>query len=359
MTQQKPRIIWMMEETFANTKPSDWTKVRALEEELVHLVGNNDFHHEIIDPLQCLPETVRQLRGKDFSSIIDLTGWMTPALSELFPKTPIENGFTLSRVRVVSSPSLETTGYMVSIPPQELERKKQEFDLSHPLIMDDVSFTGWTSRKTMELWGIAPETVTHSFLIGNTGMLGEKPGAVKMLRSLGCKTAFGFPIQTPQDDGWHMKDLQDHPNLESALRLALSFQEKVRQAKDGEGLAKRFFSDQRVIEVLFPQFLSSDQIRQMHTDGKFIMLNGGVVDANETHAKNPFLWSSPYFVNHIDVPKTVQNINRVISVLTELQRLSSDPEGRQEATQGLRLEAQKAVSLHAREGNGIRGERMI
>src|SRR3989338_64637 len=120
------RIVWMMDETIANTRPSNWQKVRELEGALINNIGNPAFRHEIVDPMPCLRELVRQLQSEQFSSVFDLTGWLTPAMQELFPNTPIENRFSLSRVRVVSSPQLETTGYRVSLSPEEIEEAKKK-----------------------------------------------------------------------------------------------------------------------------------------------------------------------------------------------------------------------------------------
>lgn len=349
----------MMDETIANTHPSNWQKVRELEGDLINSIGNPAFRHEVVDPIPCLREMTRQLQGKEFSSVIDLTGWLTPAIRELFPSTPIENRFSLSRVRVVSSPNLATTGYRVSMPPSEIEEVRTVMDLRKTLILDDVSFSGWTSRKTMDILGVNPEDVTHAFLIANTGDLGKDPGAVPMLESIGSKVILGKEIKTPQDDGWHLKDLHQNPNLEQSFILSLLFQEAVGKHGLDSDIAQKFFEHETVIGTVFPDHVTSEQIRNLMGEGRFILKDGNVINGNEVHARNPFLWASPYFQEHIDINKTLQNKDKVVSILSELRALTSDPEGRREASLELRREVQRMKAFRSVEGQFGRGRERI
>ncbi len=347
-----------MDETIANARPSNWQRVRQLEGELIGAIGNPTFQHDLIDPIPCLDEIVNQLKRKNFSSILDLTGWLTPAMQELFPNTPIENGFSLSRVRVVSSPKLETSGYKINMLPEEIERAKRNLDLSHPLIVDDVSFSGWTSRKTMDIWELPPEQTTHAFLIANTGDLGPEPGAVPMLRSLGSEVIFGHELTTPTDDGWHLKDLHQNPNLDQAFILALLFQEAVKRDGMESDLVQKFFTHDTVIKTVFPDHLTSSQIKDLLQEGRFILRNGNVIDGDEIHARNPFLWASPYFQEHVDIGQILTDKDHVISLLNELRTLTTDPEGKIEA--GLELQREvKRFQLNNPEGQFVRGKERL
>lgn len=352
------RIVWMMDETIANAHPDNWQRVRDLEGELIAKIGSPKFKHEIVDPLPCLREISQQLQQQQFSCVLDLTGWLSPAMQELFPYTPVENGFSLSRVRVVSSPKLETTGYVISMSPEEIGEMRQRVDMSRPLIVDDVSFSGWTSRKTMGILGIQPETATHAFLIANTGDLGSEPGAVPMLESMGSKVIFGHELKTPQDDGWHLKDLHQNPRLEQAFVLALLFQEAVGRDGIESPLAQRFFSHDTVINTVFPDHLTSEQIRGLIQDGKFILRNGNVVDGDEIHARNPFLWASPYFQEHVDVEGIFTHKDEIVSILGELRSLTTDPEGKREASLELRREIQAMKKTSVEGQSGGRRERL-
>lgn len=352
------RVVWMMDETIANAKPSNWQKVKQLESELIKTIGNPSFRHELIDPIPCLRNVVSKLSESNFSCVIDLTGWLTPAMQELFPNTPIENKFSLSRVRVVSSPELETSGYRISLFPEEIEKRKRELDLSRPLIVDDVSFSGWTSRKTMDLWGIAPKQTTHAFLIANTGNLGPALGAVPMLQSLGSNVIFGHELTTPDDDGWHLKDLHQNPNIEQAFILALLFQEAVKRDGNESALVQSFFTHETVIKTVFPDHLTSSQIRNLMHEGRFSIRNGNIINGNEIHARNPFLWASPYFQKHVDIGQILSNKDHVISLLDELKTLTTDPEGKVEASLELQREV-KRVQLNNPEGQFLRGKERL
>lgn len=338
-TSQKPRIVWMMDETIAQTHPSDWKRVTDLEIELVKAIGNPEFNHQVVSPLECLPNMACRLRKGNFSCIFDLAGWLTPSLREMFPNTRIVDEFSMSRVRMVSSPTLETTGYVVSMTPEEIAVNSRSLDLSRPLIVDDVSFSGWTSRKTMEMWGLNPESTSHAFLIANTGNFGEgKPGAVKMLEGLGGRVVFGHELRTPIEDGWHLKDLHRNRNLEQAFVLSLLFQEMV--AKNGieSDLAQSFFTHETVIRTIFPDHLSSNQIKDLEKEGKFIVLNGHCIEGGAIHARNPFLWASPYFQQHIATEALLSRKDLILETLGELRLLTSDPEAVLEASSELRRE---------------------
>jgi hypothetical protein len=353
------RIVWMMDETIAHARPANWQRVRELEGALINGIGNPEFKHDIVDPIPCLREMARQLQHEQFSSIVDLTGWLTPAMQELFPNTPIENRFSLSRVRVVSSPKLETTGYKVSMFPEEIEEVRQAMDMTRPLILDDVSFSGWTSRKTMDILGVDPEATTHAFLIANTGNLGSDPGAVPMLESMGSRVIFGHELKTPQDDGWHLKDLHQNPNLDQAFILALLFQETIRKNGTESELAQQFFGHETVIRTLFPDHLTSGQIKELMQEGRFVLKNGNVIEGDEIHARNPFLWASPAFQEHVDINRILANKDEVISILGELRSLTTDPEGKREASLELQREIQRMRTFHTIEGQFSGGKERL
>lgn len=343
------KIIWMIDETIAQTNPVNWETVCGLENDLIRLIGKSDLQHEIVHPIDCLRNLSFKIRKEEFSCIFDLTGWLTPALNELFPFTPIENRFRLSRVRMVSSPELKTTGYTVSLSPKMISMIKHTLNIKKPLIIDDVSFSGWTSRKTMELWGLAPVNTSHAFLIANTGSFGLKPGAVKMLESLGSKIFFGFELHTPEEDGWHLKDLHQNQNLEQSFILALIFQEVIREGGFNSPLAQKIFSLKTFLKTLFPDSFSTVEIKELINQNRFVLLNENCLENEAIHAKNPFLWASPYFQEHLDIEMVIGNRASVIKILRQLQELTRDPEAIKEA--GLELKREmKALKSPKLEG---------
>lgn len=346
MNERKTTINWMMDETIAHTKPSNWSHVRQMEAELVQIIGNSNFNHRVIDPIPCLNEMSKKLMGQRFSSIIDLTGWLTPAMAELFPETPIENRFSLSRFRVVSSPKLETTGYKVSHEPDDITRMHQDMDLRRPLVIDDVSFSGWTSKKTVETLKLDSENTTHAFLIANTGPLGPDPSAVSLLESMGSRVVFGHELKVPFDDGWHLKDLHQHPNLPQSLVLSLLFQEAIKNRGPKSETVEDFFKHQTVLDILFPEKVKSDQVDELVKKGQFVLKDFKLLTPGNIHARNPFLWASIGFHDHIDIERIIEKKERVLELLQILKYLTSKPEDVKLAALGLKraIENLKKVS---------------
>lgn len=340
------RIVWMLDESIAHSKPSDWGRIVALEEKLVDLIGNPKFKHELPNPIEGLVKVTRELRGEKFTTVIDLTGWLSPSLRDLFPNTSVVNEFSLSRVRVASSPNLETSGYTTTMSRDEIEKTKRNLNLETPLIIDDTTFTGWTSGKTMELWGIEPQNATHAFLIANTGKLGKKqkesdpeppPGAVELLQSMGSRVIFGHELTTPNEDGWHLKDLHQHPKLAEAVGLGLQVLQLIEENGPDSEIVKSALNREDVMDVLFPERLTTDEINQMTAEGKFIPSGKIDLHVNELiHTKNPLLWASRYFREHIDLQRVIDNQSVIIGVLAELHSLTEDPEALTESSHELR-----------------------
>ena len=334
----------MLDETLISSRPSNWEDVAVLAAELVSLIGSPSFHHEIVEPVSCLTNVANKLRGKRFSCIFDLTGWLSLAAKELFPDTQIVEEFSLSRIRQVSSPKLETTGYLLSMSIPEINQARQSLDLTRPLVIDDVSFSGRTGLATMRLWGLGPEKTTHAFLIANTGNFGERnEGAVGLLTGLGSEVVSGFDIKTPKDDGWHLKDLHQNPNLEQAFVLAIAYQEIIKQKGKESEAANNFFSLETVKQVLFPDQLTSEGIIRLSQEGRFLLLSHQLTNNQEIHAKNPFLWASPYFHEHIDIDRVLENQCRITGILSNLHRLTSNPEGKREAVRELQAEVRDKI----------------
>ena len=355
MDNKLKRIVWMIDESVAHSRPADWEKVGILEAQLIQKIGSKQLEHTLPSPIDGLKRIVDQLKDSRFTAVIDLTGWLTPALRELFPETAIVNNFSLSRVRVVSSPKLETTGYTSTMASDERRRLMRELDLGRTLVVDDVTFTGWTSLKTMELWELNPETTTHAFLIANTGMLDPENGvrgAVGELEAAGSHVIWGHELTTPQDDGWHLKDLHQREDIGRAFDLAVEFQKTILSAGENSEAVASFITDEQNLRVLFPERLTSAQVFSLVSDGKFILKNKNseklLVNGN-IHARNPFLWPSKYFREHIDLASVIANRDDIVSILSELRTLTSDPEAKIEA--GLELRNVVRNRLSSVEGN--------
>ena len=358
MSDTKPKIHWMLDESLAHSKPSEWGRVISLEKKLVDLIASPKFEHVLPNPVDGLTKIFHDLKDQKFTTVMDLTGWLFPSLKDLFPNTATFEGFSLSRVRVISSPNLETSGYTVSMSPTEISNTKLGLNMEKTLIVDDTTFTGWTSLKTMELWRLDPKNTTHAFLIANTGMLNPEhgvKGAVKELQSHGSNVILGHELTTPQDDGWHLKDLHQHKNLVKAFELGLDILQLIdTEGHESENL-KGMLKNEIVLNTIFPNRLSTNEINQMISEGKFIP--SGKVDLKIDgliHTKNPLLWASRYFMEHIDLQKVIDNKTEISQILGELHTLTEDPEAKSEAAIELRnIVRRETLSLEGTSQYGI------
>ena len=220
------------------------------------------------------------------------------------------------------------------------------------LIVDDTTFTGWTNLKTMELWGLEPKMTTHSFLIANTGMLDEKNcvfGAVKNLEACGSRVIFGHELSTPGDDGWHLKDLHQHQNLSEAFDMGLSLLELMEiEGPDSESF-KLALQKESTLSTIFPNRFSPSQIKTMINEGRFISSGKVNLDQNDlVHTKNPLLWASRYFKEHIDLYNVIDHRDEIKDILFELKTLTNDPEARSEGANELKNITQRHTMV---EGN--------
>lgn len=359
MENQTKRIFWMMDEVIGQTNPRDWSRTRALGNTLIKKIGNTNYRHEIADPVEGLITLAQKLSGQEFSCILDLTGWLTPSMKDLFPNTPTVDSFSLSRVRLVSSPKLETTGYVASMSLEDIQRGKNNLNLEKPLIVDDTAFSGWTARKTMELWGINPKKATHAFLMANTGSLGNQKGGVNVLKDLGSNVFYALEIHSPEDDSWHIKDLCQAEDLNRSIELSLFFKKKLDENGLDSNAVRDFFADPEVARALFPERLSSEQIANLIKEGKFLPKDEATLNDRDIHSRNPFLWASPYFQEHIDMNSLTINKDEVVSILSELNLLINDPEGKTEAGMEFRKEIRQVSKKFNMEGHFHRGSEKL
>ncbi len=355
MDNKPKRIFWLLDEVIAETNPIYWEQVRAVSREIIAKIGSPDIEHHIVDPIESFNRIAKQLDGSRFTCVLDLAGWLTPSLRALLPNTEVVDAFSLSRVRVVSSPKLETTGYVVSMSQQEIDEKRNEVDLTRTLIVDDTSFSGWTSRKTMDLWGIDPSTTTHAFLMANTGMLGDNKGAVDSLKDLGGKVIFDLDIKSPEDDSWHIKDLYQSKHLKKAVDLSLEFKHILDEYGLDSEIAKQFLNNEEVTFILFPEKLTSEQIQALTDEKRFIFSNNAVLHEGEIHSRNPFLWASPYFQAHVDMDKLGANRGEILYDLQRLSNFAGHSEGKREASFGLRRELRRSMMGNGTENPSRRG----
>lgn len=333
------KIIWMADESLGNSDPQTWDTILTQQRELIALIGKEEFAHEVLDPRICWKNLVRQISGQEFTTIIDLSGMFGKALQILFPNSALIAEFHISRVRDISAEGLPTTGHVSSLSIDQLRHRKQQLDLSRVLIVDDTSFSGASSEIAMQFWGLTPEQTAHAFLLGNTGEFpsgeGAKPGAVQRLQGKGSQVFIGHEIKTPEEDGWHLKDLVDHSNIDKALRTCLI------QGKQDE-------------QVLLGQSFTTEEILAMVEEGRMMLTQqpkeGGI------HARNPFLWATEGIWEHVDKEKVRAHFGQVLPLLLSIQSLTTTPEGKIKAREGFERETMILLQNMKIEGSMTRKE---
>lgn len=340
------RIVWMSDEIIAQTSPKNWKHVMDKSRILFNIIGNKQFNHDVVAPQEHISIIANKLIRDHFSVIVDLTGgWMSESLKNIFPSTPIFTDLHISRVRTVSRPELPTSGHILSLSHEELESHKRSFDFTKPLILDDVSFSGFSSDVAMQTLSLKPDNTTHAFFIINEG----NPGAKQLLESKGSRIIFGHTLNTSEgDDGWHIKDITHHPHLEQTLGVVPIIQEL--HEKNGNGFHNAtihdIFQTKAFQQLIFPNKLSSADLQDLHEKGKFIPKKDCNFSESELHSTNPNLFCSPYFLHHIDPLQIRENLSEITTILMEIRDLSSDKEMIRESTH----EMNRIVS-HAVEGN--------
>lgn len=227
-----------------------------------------------------------------------------PALKE----TPQWHGLHFSRIRRTDDGSLDTTGHTVSMSAAQIREALSHHDTSSLLLMDDTSFSGTTNalaeRMLKEAFLENEGAITHGFLIANEGSLG--PGIQGAIGRLGLVLA-GHRMSTPRDDGWHIFDIVQHPDLERHLENL----QRALHCPEHEG-------------ELFANSVSSSDLRRLQSEEKFVAnqeeING------EWHIKNPQPLPRIVAAGHVKPIKNWHDENEVFDTLLRMGKIINGEE---------------------------------
>ena len=269
------RILWFQDGVKFTTPISKWGRIDALTQNLINAVGNRDFDHVVIDPIFCAQKLFQQINLQDYSCIIDLSGFFGEIIKRTFPQVSIANNFRLSRMRMVSSPRLDGSGFLISLNKQQVKNLKDNIDLSKPLFLDDVAWSGRTIAEATRLLGINPELLTVGLLAANMGTFGEgKPGASQILKEEGIRVVTGNEILTPQDDGFHLSDFIGFDVNENVFDDLLRIWTIKEEMQNLSGEARRNAENEiRTLllankTALFPKAISSEEMKALQQEGR-------------------------------------------------------------------------------------------
>lgn len=269
------RILWFQDGVKLNTPMSKWNRIDTLTQDLVEMAGNRDFGHVVIDPISCAEKLFKQIDMNDYSCIVDLSGFFGKVIKETFPNVSVVNNFHLSRIRTVSSPRLDGSGFFVSLGSEEIASLKSTINLSKPLFLDDVAWSGRTIVEVIKILGVNPKLSTVGLLVVNRGTFGEgKPGAFDILREKGIQVLTGDEVLTPQDDGFHLADFFNFIPDENVFDDILRIWEKRAEMQNLSSETRRNRENEiRTLlvnnkDALFPKAISSEEMKLLQQEGR-------------------------------------------------------------------------------------------
>lgn len=326
----KQRIIWFQDGVKLRNPPSKWGLIDVLTKRLISLIGNEASDHIILDPEKAIQELFKQLNLKEFSSVIDMTGLLKERVKHFSEDIQITNVLHLSRVRVASSPKMDGGGFVTSLTPTQIENLKMTLDLSRPLFLDDVSWSGRTAVITAKILSAKVECSTFGFLAVNCGDFGEgKPGAKQLLENMGGNVVGGHAITTPWDDGFHLIDFFNSPLIDRSdvFDIVIKIQElRERVTQSDENEKKSIEKEVKNIletgrELLFPNSWDTSTMIQIQGEGRLLASRGFNKDA--FFCINPLNWLMPSFSRRIKVDTLSRNKYEIIETLAELRSITN------------------------------------
>lgn len=330
---QKQRILWFQDGVKMKSPRQVWDKIDGLNNKLIDITKADDFEHGFIRPEVCAENLFNQINPREFTAIVDLSGMFGDFLRQTHPGISVVDTFRLSRIRVVSSPRLDGVGFIMSLSQDQVRKITESTDLSHPLFLDDVSWSGRTVVEAAKVLGAELNNSTFGFLSANIGTFGEgKPGAIQLLEHAGGKTFVGFPVETPRDDGFHLADFFNNPfigdqetfdtiiGIQKLRELATKADPPTKKQLDSE--IRRILVEHR--NILFPNSISSEEMQQLQNQGKLIIREG--INRNAFFGTNPLNWLMPSFSKRVQVGRLEENKGEITNVLRELKALAVDNE---------------------------------
>lgn len=313
------RILWFQDGVKLRTPQETWGYIDMLTERLTSLTGNMGFENIIVDPSEPARNLFEQINPDNFSCILDLSGSFNSRIREIFPNVPVTSDFHLSRVRVVSSPRLDGSGFLVSLDSNSLLKLRRNFDMRRPLVLDDVAWSGRTILEALRLLGLNPESTTVGLLAANEGNFGEgKPGARELLEKQGLRVISGNSVRTPQDDGFHLADFFNIEPTDETFDVILEIQ-KAREEKK-EDLVRRLLGENR--RAIFPSSIPTAEVKRLEADGRFVSLGG--ISRDSFFDINPPNWIMPSFSKRTNWEILERNKRDIISVLRELRGITRE-----------------------------------
>ncbi|QQG44002.1 MAG: hypothetical protein HYW86_04020 [Candidatus Roizmanbacteria bacterium] len=326
---ENQKIVWFQDGVKLKAPKSQWEKIDSLNRQLINLAGHPSFDHQIIEPVECVRNLFSQINFHQHSVIIDLSGMFGEDLKKTFPRLPVVDNFRLSRVRVITSPRLDGVGHLITLNSKELAELKNSADLSHPLFIDDICWSGRTALDAVKIIGADLSNTTFGFLTLNRGNFGESvPCPVQIFEQSGAKVLNGIAVHTPQDDGFHLADFFENPSTSNpdVFGIIIRIQELRERAATSDETAKKTLEAEikglllENREVLFPSSRSTQEMKELQAEGRLIA-NGGI-NKNSFFDINPPNWLMPSFSRRVNSQMLRNSKAEITDVIRELKSIT-------------------------------------
>jgi len=334
------RILWFQDGLKFTTPQNKWRDIDVLTNQLITLAGNPNFEHVLIDPVEAAQRLFQQINLRNYSCIVDLSGFFKNGIQSILKDVPVISAFRLSRMRIASSPRLDGSGFLVSMGTNEVTRIKDDFDLSRPLFLDDVAWSGRTIDEAIKILQVSPESAEVGLLAINIGTFGDnKPGAFRILEDKGITVISGVEIASPEDDGFHLMDFVCFKDPETTFDIILSIQDKREAIRKGLDKKQNETEIRALLtenaSLLFPNNLfTTDQVQTLQTEGRVVNTSG--ISRDSLFTTNPPNWLMPSFSSRTDSTKLRENRIGIIETLTAFKGIikESDLELKQKMIEG-------------------------
>ncbi len=341
---EKERIFWFNDGLCLNSPPQNWGEIHIWSQNLVTHLDDGNRTHVIVNPLDTIEGIFQFIEKIDPTVVVDLTGSLKNALENFLPSSKVLSDFHISRIRKVNSPKLDGVGFLLSHSPKEMQTIKDDFDFSSPLLIDDVVWSGRTILVASDSLSLTRQDTSIATFCMNKGNFGGNPGAFELLKSKGFKSIFsGVDVFTPEDDGFHTKDLIKPKNILNmdSFETIIRIQELREQ---GELLQRKVLIELETRLELLAQnqavspdnILASEELKKLIAEGKMVAPGG--VPKDSLFAINPTAWLMPSLSKRLSANVLRRNKDAIIAAVSMLSNLSENNEVVRESTNEIQTE---------------------
>ncbi len=317
----KQRILWFQDSLKLKTPEHKHGGIDAWSLQLIDTAGNKEFDHVLVDPIENIDHLKTNLDLKEFSVAIDLSGSIGTNLVDA--QVPLLTDIHASRMRNVVSERMDGIGNLFSKPIPSMKAQIEHADTSHPLLLDDVCWSGRTFEAVIEKLGLVPELTTVACLVANAGTFGETVrGGKQRLEQNGARVVSALDVHTPFDDGFHLEDFVHNGKVSQGLafEIMLEIQHRRESPHPNRKEIEDLLRGQR--KLLFPNAVDATEINRLRDEQLADFPNG--VPNRGFFDHNPPNWLLPSWAKRASWSQLSSNKREIIESLDNLRELPNE-----------------------------------